>query len=259
MKQVNKLFIYWRLTWQLAHRDLKVQYSQSVIGILWALIQPLTGLILYTFLFDTVINTLSDTTVPYPLFVFSGVIHWMLFSAIVARAGTALSANINILKNWNFPRLILPASKSVVCLVEFAISLPILIGILWYYGFPLRWQMMIGPLFLAMNIICALSIALWLSALTVRYRDFHHIIPYLVGFGIFVTPVFFPSTLIPEDYAFLTFFNPMSCVIEGFRWCLHGGSFDFIGYTPSVIITLLLSVSGLLFFKRQELNIVDFI
>jgi len=256
---VAKLVLFKRLTFKLAHRDLKVQYSQSMIGISWALIQPLTGLVLYTFLFDTVINTMGGNTVPYPLFVYSGVMHWMLFSAIVGRAGTALSANINILKNWSFPRIILPVSKTLVCLVEFAISLPILFGILWFYDFPLRWQMILSPLFVAMNILCALSIALWLSALTVRYRDFYHIIPYLVGFGIFVTPVFFPSTLIPEKYAFLTFFNPMSCAIEGFRWCLHGGTFDFIRYAPSILITLFLSISGLVFFKRQELNIVDFI
>jgi len=258
-KNLSTIMAAVRLIMRLAFRDLKIQYAQSVIGITWALIQPLTGLVIYTFLFDKVLNVSGTSTVPYPVFVFAGIMNWMLFSSIISRAGTVLSSSTNLIKNWSFPRLVLPLSKTIVSLLEFGLSLPILIGLLWYYGIEPKWQVVLVPLFILANILCALSIALWLSALTVRYRDFHHIIPYLVGFGVFVTPVFFSSTLIPKEYSFLMYFNPMSFVIEGFRWCLHDGQFVFINYTPSIIMTSLSFIGGLLFFKKQEGSMVDFL
>lgn len=253
-----EVFQYRSLIWKITVRDLKIQYAQSVLGLLWALIQPITGLVLYTFLFDVVIQV-TGPDVPYPIFVFIGAINWFFFSAIVNRCGTSLVSNPNIIKTTYFPKLVLPISKLLVALVEFGLSFLILIVLLIIFQYSIDWRVLLIPVFLLLNIITGLSIGVWLSALTIRYRDFHHIIPYLVNFGIFITPVFFPVDLIPERLHYLMYINPMAGVIEGFRWCIMGGAFDYVRYLPVLAVVLFVFITGIFYFYKEEENIAELI
>ncbi|MFH1319476.1 MAG: ABC transporter permease [Bacteroidota bacterium] len=253
-----KTFKYRFLVYTFAARDLKAQYAQTVLGIMWSIIRPLTGLLIYTVFFRYLLNV--DTgSVPYPLFAFSGMICWYYFSYLISSAGTSLLEAQDIIKKIYFPKLILPVSKVLVGLVEFGISLILLFVMLIIWGFTPDLKILLFPFLIALNIITAFSIGIWLSALTVRFRDFHHIIPYLVNFGIFLTPVFYPATLIPSKYYFFIYLNPMAGVIEGFRWVLFGGAVPSVYFLVGFIPVILLFISGLYYFTRIEGRMTDII
>lgn len=247
----------WRFIFFLARRDLKIKYAQSLLGIAWSAIQPLAGLLIYSFFFGLLIQL--DTGVDYPLFAFPGIIAWYLFSFIVHQSGMSLLQSQDILRKIYFPRIIVPLSKVAVGVVEFGIALVLLLGYMFITGNYPVIRIALLPLVLLFNIAAGLSIAIWLSALTVRYRDMQHLIPYLVNFGIWLTPVFYPSTLIPERLSFILHLNPMAAVVEAYRWCLYGAAAPAPDYAWSLVLVALLLAGGVYYFRSIDHRISEWI
>ncbi len=254
----QRCWTYRRFLGVLARRDIKAKYAQTILGVLWIIIQPLTGLAIFTLFFQEFIP-LDTGTIPYPLFAFTGIVAWYYFAYIVTAAGNALTENQELIKKIYFPKLLLPLTKVLVGFVDFAITFLLLLVGLLFSGYELSWAILCVPFFLLLNILSGLAIATWLSALTLRYRDFQHIIPYLINFGIWLTPVFYPGTIIPEAYNWALYINPMAFVIAGFRWALLGDVLPSVYYLVSLIPVLFLFFTGLLYFIRVERKIVDFL
>ncbi len=255
----KELFQYKDLLWTLTYREYRVRYAQTFLGFLWAFLQPMATLVIFTFIFGKAIHV--DTgNVPYPVFALSGMVAWTYFSFVVGQAGRTLINSQNMIQKIYFPRIILPLSQAFVGLVDFAITFIMLIIAMFIYGVYPSANIVFLPLFLLLAIISALAIGIWISALTIRYRDFIHVIPFVVQIGLYATPVAYSSLYIPEKYHLLYYsLNPMAGVVEGFRWSLvgHGAlhSYTFI----SVAIILILFVSGLYYFKRVERVMADII
>ena len=249
---------YRSVTMAIAKRDLKVRYSQALLGILWAVIQPLTGLVIFTIFFDRLLKV-ETPGISYPLFAFSGMVSWFFFSYIVSYAGASLIESQELIRKVYFPRILLLFAKVFVGLVEFGLSLVLLIGLMQIMGYAISWSIIFLPLFVLLNIAVGLSIAIWLGALTIRYRDFHHIIPYLVNFSIWLTPVFYPVTLIPPKFKWLMYWNPMAATIAGFRWSLTGGSLPSANYLLSFVPIIGLLLSGFMYFRKVEDEIADYV
>jgi len=256
---LKRVLQYKSLIGSLAKRDIRAQYAQTLLGILWSALQPLAGLLVFTIFFDKLIQVEIPNKVPYPLFAFSGMISWYYFTFLIAHGGTALINSQSLIKKVYFPKLILPISKVVVGLLELGISMILLAIMMLYLGRMPSPQIIFLPLFIILNIITGLAVAIWLSALTVRYRDFQHLIPYLINFGIWLTPVFYPSTLFPPDMKYLIYLNPMAGVIEGFRWTLLGGEAPSIYYIFSFTFTIFVLGTGLFYFRRIEKSIADYV
>lgn len=240
-----------------ARRDLKVQYAQTYLGILWSVLQPLTALLIFGFFFKRVIPL--HTNVPYTVFVFTGIIGWFYFTGLMGQSGTALMHNQLIIKKIQFPLLVLPLAKALVGLVEFSISLVILIILLFYTGEGISAKILWLPLAVIANIFAGLSVGIWLSAFTIRYRDLHHIIPFLIGFGIWLTPVFYPTTMVPEGYKWIYYFHPVANVIALYRWIFIGLPFDAVQFASSFAVSIIVFLSGLFFFVRNEKFVADYL
>ena len=258
---ILRLYEFRRLILIFAKRDIKVQYAQTFLGLLSSVLQPLTALVVFTFFFDKLLDITHrfGIGIPYPLFAFTGMIPWYFFTMLIGNAGTSLSQSEHLIKKIFFPKLVLPLSKVLVGLVEFCVSSVFLVALMVFYQYKPTVDILFLPLFIILNIITGLSIGIWLSALTIRYRDFHHFIPYLISFGIWLTPVFYPGSLIPADKAFYIHLNPMAGVIAGFRWCILGDKFPDPGYLIGFIPVLVLFISGLLFFRKVENKVVDYV
>jgi len=255
---LKNIFIYRSILYTLSIRDIKAKYSQTFLGIFWSVLQPLTGLLIFTIFFSKLIKV--DTHgIPYPLFAFTGMIAWYYFIFIVNQGGTSLVDSEYLLRKIYFPRLILPFSKVVVGLVDFGISVILLLVIMIFTGHLPKLALVYFPVFVGLTILSGLSVAVWLSALTIRFRDFQHIIPYLVNFGIWMTPVFYPSTLIPPKYQFILYLNPMAGIIGGLRWCLLGDAPPPVHFIAGTGIMVLVFITGLIYFDRIEHEIVDMI
>lgn len=264
--KADPLFIYLKKVWAsrilmvaLAKRDLKAKYAQTALGVLWSLLQPLTGLLIFTFFFQRVIPIGDKIGYPYSIFAFIGMTSWYYFSFNVTQGGMALMQSQDLIKKIYFPKLVLPLSKALVGLGDFFTSLLLLLIIMLIEGYVPSWKIIFLPFFLLLNAITGLSVSLWLSALTIRYRDFQHILPYLINFGIWLTPVFYPGTLIPSQYSYLLYLNPMAGVIEGFRWCLMGESAFLPAYWVGISVAVVLFVGGLLFFQKMEDQLSDWL
>ena len=256
------LLAYLKEVWQVRHliitfatRDLKVQYAQTYLGLLWSVIQPLTGLIIFSFFFQRVIPLHIST--PYSVFVFTGIIGWFYFTSLVGQAGTVLMNNQQLIKKIQFPRLVLPLSKALTGLIEFSISTLLLFILMLITGCPFTWRILFLPLVVLANIITGLSGGIWLSALTVRFRDLHHIIPYLIGFGIWLTPVFYPTTIVPQEFNFIYYFHPVANVISLYRWIFTGTDVNLAQIIISFSLAFVLFLSGLVFFVKNEKFIAD--
>jgi lipopolysaccharide transport system permease protein len=255
---VRQIYQFRSILYTLAKRDVKAKYTQTVLGILWSVIQPLTGLLIFTIFFDKLIKV-DTNNIPYPLFAFSGMVAWYFYTFIVNQGGTSLVDSQYLLKKFYFPRLILPLSKVLVGLVDFGISVILLIILMIILGGMPSFLILLFPVFLLLAVLTGLSIAIWLSALTIRYRDLQHIIPYLINFSIWLTPVFYPSTLVPESYHFILYLNPMAGIIAGFRWCLLGDLIPSINYLWGILPVIFIFISGIYYFIKIEREIVDII
>ncbi|MCO5249562.1 MAG: ABC transporter permease [Chitinophagales bacterium] len=241
-------------------RDFKVKYAQTLLGFLWIIIQPLTGVAIFTFFFKYLIDTSSwSLEIPYHIYAFCGLIAWIFFSNSLQSAGTSLLQEEELIKKVYFPKLVLPIVRTIGAMFDFLFSALVLIVIAVLSGVSISYCIVFAPFILILTAIIALSVSIWMSALTIRFRDFHHIIPYLIGFGIWLTPVFYPTTIIPESYKWLIYINPMSGVIELFRWSFFSTTAPSGLVALGFIIPVLLFISGVIYFRKVEKQLSDYL
>ena len=259
---------YWADLWRyrelfliLAWRDISVRYKQTIIGILWAIIRPFLTMVVLTVIFGRIAKLPSDGSAPYALLVFAAMLPWSLFSNALSESSNSLVSNSNLIGKVYFPRLIIPAATLVTAFIDFLISFIILIGMMLYYRFTPGWQMLLLPLFIILALLASLGPGLWITALNVKYRDFRYIIPFVVQFGLYVSPVGFSSKIVPEQWRMLYSLNPMVGVIDGFRWCILGG--DSPIYVPGFIVSLAIILFflwlGVSRFRKMEKTFADLI
>jgi len=259
---------YWSDLWRyrelfiiLAWRDISVRYKQTIIGIAWAVLRPFLTMLVFTVIFGRVAKLPSDGNAPYSLMVFAAMLPWSLFSSSLSEASNSLIANTNLISKVYFPRLIVPTATVVTAFVDFLISFVILIGLMAYYQFPPSWNLLLLPLFILLALFASLGPGLWITALNVKYRDFRYVIPFVVQFGLYISPVGFSSSVIPEKWRIIYSLNPMVGVIDGFRWCILGSSSPI--YWPGFILSLFIVAFfiwlGLSRFRRMEKTFADLI
>ena len=255
---LKELFEYRDLFWVLAYRDLRVRYAQTFLGLLWAVLQPLTTLLIFTLIFGRAIKV--DTgDIPYPVYALSGMSAWAYFSFVMSQSGGSIIGAGGMIQKIYFPRLVIPLSKALVAMVDFLVTLTILIVMMVYYGLPVLSNLLYLPIFFLLNVIAALGVGIWLSALTIRYRDFQHVVPFLVQIGLYATPIAYPASLVPEKYQLLYHLNPMTGIVSGFRWSILGeGGFYDLMYV-SIVMIFFLFISGVWYFKRMEQTMADLV
>jgi lipopolysaccharide transport system permease protein len=255
----NELWTYRELFLVLAWRDLSVRYKQTVIGIIWALLKPLFTIVVFTVIFGRLAGLPSEVGVPYALVVFAGVLSWSLFSSAISEAGNSLVGNSHLISKVYFPMVIVPASTIVVALVDYVISLLILPGLLVWLRFTPGWQILLLPIFSVMTAFAALGPGLLLATLTVRYRDFRHLVPVGLQFGILVSPVGFSSSIVPEPWRLIYNLNPLVGVIDGTRWCIAGGriSFPWESVAMAFVVIALLLWIGFSQFRKHANSLID--
>jgi lipopolysaccharide transport system permease protein len=259
---------YWRDLWAyrelfaiLAWRDVTVRYKQTVIGVAWAIVRPFVTMVILTIVFDRIAGLPRGSAAPYPVMVFAGMLPWFLFSSILTDASSSIVGNANLIGKVYFPRIIIPASTVVTALVDFSINLLMLAGLMAWYAFVPSWRLLLLPGFVILAVLASLGPALFITAMNVRYRDFRYIIPFIVQFGLYVSPVGFSSVVVPEHWRFWYSLNPVVGVIDGFRWCILGG--DSTLYLPGFLLSLsvvaLFLWIGAAYFRRTERTFADLI
>src|SRR5450756_526940 len=256
---LRELWSYRELLYFLTWRDILVRYKQAVIGVAWAVLQPLLTMIVFTVVFNMALGIKSPASdVPYAVFSFTGLLPWQFFSAALSRSGVSLVGNANLLTKVYFPRLVIPFSAVLAGLVDLGISFLVLIGLMAAYGIAPTWHVVILPLFVVLAIATALAVSLWLSALNVLYRDVQYVIPFLVQLWMFVSPVIYPISSIPAGPLRVAFaLNPLTGVIVGFRWALLGQQFPGGYVWVSLAVVGVLFITGLFYFKRMESVFAD--
>lgn len=259
---------YWRDLWHyrelfaiLAWRDVSVRYKQTVIGIAWAVIRPLLTMIVFTVIFGRVAQLPSEGAAPYAIMVFAGMLPWFLFSTILSESSNSLVTNSALVGKVYFPRLVIPSAAAVVSLVDFAISFVLMVLLMIALWFLPDWRILLLPVFILLAVAAALGPALLLSAMNVKYRDFRYIIPFIVQFGLYVSPVGFSSSNIPDEWRLLYGLNPMVGVIDGFRWCLLGGeaAIHLPSFALSLGVIAFFLWYGIRLFRRTEKTFADLI
>jgi lipopolysaccharide transport system permease protein len=259
---------YWRDLWRyrelfyfLAWRDILVRYKQTAIGIAWALVRPFLTMLVFTFIFSKVAKLPAPGSVPYALLVFAAMLPWQFFSTALSEASNSLIGNSNLISKVYFPRMIVPASSVITSFVDFLITLGLMAGMMIWYGFLPDWRLLTLPLFMALAFGSAFGAGLWLCALNVRYRDFRYIVPFIVQFGLYLSPVGFSSNIVPEGLRLIYACNPMVGVIDGFRWALLRGQSPLAAYAliASILVTSVLCLSGIWYFRRTEKTFADII
>jgi lipopolysaccharide transport system permease protein len=259
---------YWKDLWRyrelfaiLAWRDITVRYKQTFIGVTWALIRPFLTMVVFTVIFGRLAKLPTEGDAPYAVLVFAGMLPWQFFSTALSSCSDSLISNANLLTKVYFPRLIVPASAVITSFVDFLISFVILAGLmLWYQWWP-SWRLLTLPVWVAVAFAASMGAGLWLASLNVQYRDFRYVVPFLVQFGLYVSPVGFSSAIVPEKWQLLFALNPMVGVIEGFRWAIigQGALINPLGFGLSMAIVLLLLITGIRQFRRMEKRFADVI
>lgn len=257
----KELYRYKDLFLTLTWRDFRVRYAQTTIGLLWALLQPVVTLFILSMVFGKFVGV--KTEVPHLLFTMSGMAIWTYFSFVMSNAGNSIIANQGMVKKIYFPRLIIPLSKAAVGLIDLGISLLIMIALMIWYGVAPSINVFFAPLFLFVGMIAALAVGIWLSALTVRFRDFQHIVPFMVQIGLYITPIAYPAEFamkeLPKWAATLYYLNPMAGVVQGFRWSLFGGEAPGWMMYVSFSMIFVIFISGLFYFKKVEDEMADYV
>jgi len=254
---LQDIWNYRELLYFFTWRDIKVRYKQTVLGVAWAVIQPLFMMAIFTVFFGRLAKVPSDG-LPYPIFAFTALLPWQLFSRALTDASTSLVVNERLITNVYFPRLLVPASAVLASLVDFGIAFILLLGMMVFYGIAPTTASATLPLFILLALITALGVGFWLSALNAQYRDVRYTLPFLTQFWLFATPVVYPSSLVPEPWRLLYGLNPMTGVVEGFRWALLGkGMPPNAMLAVSVIASLMIFVGGLYYFSRMEKTLAD--
>ncbi|MEB3310439.1 MAG: ABC transporter permease [Snowella sp.] len=258
---------YWQDLWKyrelfyfLAWRDILVRYKQTAIGIAWALIRPFLTMIVFTIVFGNLAKLPSEG-VPYPILVFAAMLPWQFFANSLSECSNSLITNSNLISKVYFPRLIVPTSAVVVSFVDFLVSGMILLGLMAWYNFVPSWRIITLPFFIAIAFAASMGFGLWLASLNVKYRDFRYIVPFIVQFGLYISPVGFTSNIVPQQWRLLYSLNPMVGVIDGFRWAILGGESTL--YIPGFLLSLLLVIffflTGIWYFRKTEKTFADVI
>ena len=258
---------YWQDLWRyrelfyfLAWRDILVRYKQTVIGIAWALIRPFLTMVVFTIVFGKLAKLPSEDA-PYPILVFAAMLPWQFFANSLSECSNSLIGNANLISKVYFPRLIVPTSAVVVSFVDFLISGMILLGLMAWYDFVPSWRILTLPFFMAISFAASMGAGLWLASLNVQYRDFRYIVPFMVQFGLYISPVGFSSSIVPLQWRSLYSLNPMVGVIDGFRWAIIGGDSNL--YLPGFLLSLGLVIvflfTGIWYFRRMERTFADVI
>lgn len=259
---VSELLKYKDLFLILAYRDFRVRYAQTYLGFVWAFIQPAITLLIFTLVFGKAAK-IDTGDIPYPVFAIVGMSAWSYFSFVMSQAGNSIVSASGMINKIYFPRLVIPLGKALVGLIDFVIVFIFLLVIMAIYNFTPSMNVVLLPLFFVANIISALAIGLWISSLNVRYRDFLHIIPFLVQFGLYVTPIAYPAKLladrIPEWATIIYFLNPVAGIVEGFRYSILGTPFTNWYCLISFGVMLILFVTGLYYFKKTEKVMADIV
>jgi lipopolysaccharide transport system permease protein len=259
---------YWHDLWRyrelfrvLAWRDVSVRYKQTVIGVAWAVIRPFLTMVVFTVIFGKLANLPSEGTAPYAIMVFAGMLPWTFFSSALADSSNSIVGSANLISKVYFPRLIVPLATVGVGFVDFAINFVMLATLMIWYRFVPGWQIMVLPLFIALALAAGLGPGLWLTALNVKYRDIRYIIPFLLQFGLYVSPVGYSSSIVPERWRLLYSLNPVVGVIDGFRWCILGGKSQIYlpGFLLSVCLAAFLLWWGVRQFRKLENSFADLV
>jgi lipopolysaccharide transport system permease protein len=256
---LRELSAYRELIYFLTWRDIKVRYKQTTIGIAWAILQPLAMMIVFTLLFGKLAKVPSEG-VPYPLFAYTALIPWQLFSRTISESTSSLITDQRLITRVYFPRIIVPLATTLAAIVDFIIATGLLVVLMVFYGITPGATVIWLPLFVVLMIITALGVGFWLSALNVEYRDVMYTVPFINQFWFFLTPVVYPSSLVPEKWRVLYGLNPMTGVVEGFRWTLLGvGEGPSLMLLASTMVSVFLLVSGIIWFRRREKTFIDVI
>ncbi len=259
---------YWRDLWRyrelfyfLAWRDILVRYKQTVIGIAWAVIRPFLTMVVFTIVFSRIAKLPAPSSVPYALLVMAAMLPWQFFSTALSESSNSLIGNANLISKVYFPRLVVPAGAVITSFVDFLITLAMMAVLMLWYGFAPDLRLLTLPLFIALAFGCAFGAGLWLCALNVQYRDFRYIVPFIVQFGLYISPVGFSSSIVPANWRLLYSLNPMVGIIDGFRWSLLRGQtpIEWPAVLLSCGLVVLLSASGIWYFRRMEKTFADVI
>lgn len=257
---LKELWIYRELIYFMTWKDLKVRYKQTLLGASWAILQPFLTMVVFSIFFGNLAKVPSDG-VPYPIFSFTALLPWTLFSKALSDASRSLVQSSHMITKVYFPRLILPLASVLAGVVDFALALLVLFGMMIYYQVTPTTAVWTLPLFLLLALVTALGVGLWLSALNVMYRDIGYILPFLTQFWLFITPIAYPASMVPEKWRLLYALNPMTGVVEGFRWALLGTQQANSGMmlAISTLIAVVVLVSGLFYFRRMERLFADMV
>jgi lipopolysaccharide transport system permease protein len=259
---------YWRNLWRyrelfliLAWRDVAVRYKQTVIGIAWAILRPFLTLVVFTIVFGRLAKLPSDGNTPYAVMVFAGMLPWTLFSSALSGAADSIVGNANLIGKIYFPRVIVPAAAVVLAVIDFLTSLLILAALMLWYGLVPGWQILLLPVFVVLALLASLGPGLWFTALNLKYRDFRFIVPFVVQTGLYISPVGFSSSIVPEQWRLVYSLNPMVGVIDGFRWCILGGASPIYwpGFVLSWVIIAFVLWLGITRFRNTEKSFADLI
>jgi lipopolysaccharide transport system permease protein len=255
---LKELWAYRELLWVLTARDIKVRYKQTILGIAWAVIQPVMIMIVFSIFFGRLAKVPSEGF-PYPVFVYAGLLPWTFFANAISQSSNSIISSTNLITKIYFPRLIIPLSSIGAGIVDFLISTVILLLLMLYYGVAFTSNLLFAPLLLLAVIFIALGIGSWLAALNVSFRDFRYVIPFMIQVWLFITPVIYPTTMIPEKWHWLYYLNPMAGLIEGFRSAFLGKPFDIVGPSISFSVAIACFIIGVLYFRKVERRFADII
>jgi len=255
---LKDLWTYRELLYFLTLRDIKVRYKQTAIGVLWAILQPVLTTAIFTVIFSQFAR-IETLQIPYPLFALSGLLLWLFVNSSISTASNSLIGNSNLVTKIYFPRLIVPLAATLSGLVDFALGLVLLGGLMIYYGVAFTWQIMFAPIFIVLTIALALSFGTLFAALNVRFRDVKFALPFALQIWMFASPIFYPTSVLSERWRVVFAFNPLTGILEGFRAALFGGEFDWFAIGISVILIFILALLSLFVFKRMEDDFADLI
>lgn len=255
---LRDLWTYRELLYFLTWRDIKVRYKQTLMGASWAVVQPLLTMLLFTIFFNKFAG-LDSGPIPYPLFAYTGLLLWTFFSGGVVNSTNSLISNTNLITKVYFPRMFIPAAAVGAGLVDFCVASVVLVGLAVYYKVALTWSLTLLPFFVGLTLLLALGVGMLISALTVRYRDLRHALPFMIQLWMFASPVIYPSGIVPEKWRWVLMINPLTGIIEGFRSALVGGGFDRTAVSVSAAVTVCLFVVSLYVFRRIEETFADVI
>jgi lipopolysaccharide transport system permease protein len=259
-RDVKELWAYHELLFFLVWRDVKVKYKQTALGAAWAILVPFTQMVVFSLVFNRALHVKSEYHVPYPLFVYTAMLPWTYFTSCLSASSMSIVGNQGLITKVFFPRLVIPLAAVVAPIIDFLLAFSVLIGMFVYYGRAPHWHAVVIPVFLALALLTAFGVGLWLSALNVRYRDVPFVVPYLVLIWFFVTPVVYGVSSVKPSTQGLLAINPMSGVIDGFRWAVLGRGLPHYGvYAESFGIALAIMLSGLWYFRRVERYFADLI